>query len=128
MRSLATVAVVALLALGACGSDPGSDAASPQSGPADAVEQLLRSLEAGSCPEVKAIVVTPATVDCDQVETLAGSFEDEGVDLDDVSYAAGRVEGDSVVVTIDWGTGEPEEAWDVERVGDSWKVIFDSVE
>ncbi|MET0447751.1 MAG: hypothetical protein ABW004_05070 [Aeromicrobium sp.] len=121
------LAVAALLLVAACGSgsDP-SDGPTTSSGAAAAVETLVATLEDGDCPGVKAIVVTPATVDCDLVESLAGSFSEEGIDLDAVTYEAGPVEGGSSTVTIGWGPDEADEEWQAERVDDTWKVLFDS--
>lgn len=125
MKALAALTVFLLAA--ACGSEsePGGSASSR---PEDAVEQLLTSLEAGSCPDVKDIVLTPSTVDCEMIDSLEGSFADEGVDLADVTYTAGEVVADSGTVSVDWGNGDAEESWNVERVDGTWKVVFDSVE
>lgn len=125
MKALAALTVFLLAA--ACGSEsePGG---STSPGPEDAVEQLLTSLEAGSCADVKEIVVTPSTIDCEMIESLEGSFADEGVDLADVTYTAGEVVADSGTVTVDWGDDDAEESWNVERVDGTWKVVFDSVE
>ncbi|MET1038915.1 MAG: hypothetical protein ABW075_11610 [Aeromicrobium sp.] len=132
------IATAALLLVSACGSDsdgssadPAPESSSPapassDAGPAQAVEQLITALEAGSCDDVKAIVVTPSTVDCELVDSLGGSFAEQGVDLEKVTYDAGQVEGDNATVTIGWGDGDPDETWDVERIDDAWKVLFDS--
>lgn len=129
MRALAALAV--FLVVAACGSESGSEGPDPASGGAgaeDAVRQLLTALEAGSCPDVKAVVLTPATVDCEVIGTLEGSFADEGIDLADVAYQAGDVTAESGSVTTDWGNGEPADSWQVERIDGVWKVVFDSVE
>jgi hypothetical protein len=132
MKSL--LAAVALLLVSACGtgSDGGSDpGGSTDDGAALAVEQLVTALEAGSCDDVKDVVVNPAAVDCEVVESLEGSFADEGVDLAEVTYEAGEVTDDSATVTIGWGGDDaenPDETWDVERIDGTWKVLFDSVE
>lgn len=119
------LAVAALLLVGACGSDSETPV-DTDSGAATAVEQLVSTLEAGDCDGVKAIVVTPAAVDCDLVSSLEGSFAEEGIDLDAVTYEAGPVEGDSTTVTIGWGAGEDDEEWQAERIDGTWKVLFDS--
>jgi hypothetical protein len=128
MKTLAAAALLVLV--GACGSDPAptstSGTASPRGGPDDAVRQLMTSLDAGSCDDVKDLVVTPATVDCDQLTTLAGSFSD--ADLAQASFEAGPVEGDSTTVTITWRNGDPAEIWQAERIDGTWKVLFDSVD
>ncbi|MCL8251930.1 hypothetical protein AERO_11085 [Aeromicrobium fastidiosum] len=125
MRILAaSAATVALLLASACGSDAGSGATSPEA----AVSRLMSALEDGSCPDVQDVVVTPDLVDCEQVETLRGSYADDGVDLDDVSLSAGEVVDDSSSVTADLGAGQDAETWQVERVDGSWKVLFDSEE
>jgi len=119
------VAVAVLLLVAACGSDPapsGSDAAG------DAVEKLLTALDDGSCADVKKIVLTPDDIDCEQIETLAGSYTDQGIDLDDISVTTGEVNGGSTTVTVDLGIDDPDETWQAERVDGSWRVIFDSVE
>jgi hypothetical protein len=139
MKTLIAAAALSLALVSACGSDPDGSApsepapeassAAPESsdaGPALAVEQLITALEAGSCDDVKAIVVTPSTVDCEMVDSLGGSFAEQGVDLEKVTYDAGQVEGDTATVTIGWGDGDPDETWDVERIDDTWKVLFDS--
>jgi hypothetical protein len=132
MKSL--LAIVALLLVSACGtgsdgdSDPGG---STDDGPALAVKRLVTALEAGSCDDVVDVVVTPASVDCEVVGSLEGSFADQGVDLDEVTYETGEVTDGSATVTIGWGgdaAEDPDETWDVERVDGEWKVLFDSVE
>jgi hypothetical protein len=133
-----SLAVVALLLVSACGSDsepsaggsssPAEPTESQSAAPARAVERLVASLEAGSCEDVKTIVVTPSLVDCEVIESLGGSFADQGVALDDVTYSVDEIEGDSGTVAVDWGTGEADESWQVERIDGEWKVIFDSVE
>ena len=125
MKPLAPVAVAVitgLLLLGACGSDAPGATNSPEG----AVRELMASLEAGSCPRVQSIVVTPDAIDCEMVETLRDGYADDGVDLDDADFSAGEVVDGSATVTVDLGDGEDDQAWQVERVGDSWKVLFDS--
>lgn len=120
---LAAVSVLLVSALSACGS--GSDA-SGASTPEAAVTSFLTGLEAGDCDAVKKAVVTPSTVDCEVVQSLKGSYADEGTDIDTMSLTAGEVEGDSAVVTLG---GSSEESWNVERMDDgSWRVIFDTEE
>ena len=122
MRPLVTVAVTGLLLLGACGSDAAGAANSPEG----AVQELMASLEAGSCPRVKTIVVTPDAIDCEMIETLRDGYADDGVDLDDADFTAGEVVDGSATVTVDLGGGEDDQAWQVERVDGTWKVLFDS--
>ena len=122
MRPFATVAVAGLLMLGACGSDAGGAANSPEG----AVRELMSSLEAGSCPRVKTIVVTPDEIDCEMVETLRDGYADDGVDLDDADISSGEVVDGSATVTVDLGDDEDDQTWQVERVGGTWKVLFDS--
>ena len=117
------VAVTALLLAGACGSDSGS---SDADGAGEAVQELLTSMDAGSCPDVQRIVLTPDLIDCEQIETLSGSYTDRGVDLDDLSVTTGEVVDNSVTVTVGLGGGEPDETWQAERVDGSWRVVFDS--
>lgn len=132
MRTLAALTVFLLVA--ACGSEPGSDGsdpatAAPASGkPEDAVEKLLTALEAGSCSGVKDVVLTPATVDCEMVGTMAGSLADEGVALGDITYVVDEIVADSGSVTTGTGSDDETSTWQVERVDGAWKVIFDSVE
>lgn len=140
MRRL--LAAAALVVLAACGSEgsagpeatggttPSATTAAPDeqpSAPERAVETLMRSLDDGDCAAVQAIVVTPATVDCDVVRQAEGSFADEGIVLDDVIYAGGPVEDSSSTVTITWGNEYPDESYDVEKVDGTWRVVFDSV-
>lgn len=122
MRPFATVAVAGLLMLGACGAGAGGAANSPEG----AVRELMSSLEAGSCPQVKTIVVTPDEIDCEMVETLRDGYADDGVDLDDADVSAGEVVDGSATVTVDLGDDEDDQTWQVERVGGTWKVLFDS--
>lgn len=132
MKILAVLAVVLLAA--ACGAESGTDDARPTTaapeaaGPEDAVRRLLTAMEAGSCSGVKDVVLTPATVDCEMIAGLEGSLAEEGIAVSDVSYAAGETVDSSSTVTTDWGNGEASDSWQVERVGGTWKVIFDSVE
>lgn len=121
---LRTAAVALLLVTAACGSDP---APSGTDGAADAVTELLISLDAGSCADVKKIVLTPAAIECEEIGQLRGSYSDEGVDLDDITVTTGEISGGSATVTVDLGTDD-DETWQVEQVGDTWRVIFDSVE
>lgn len=127
MKMLSALAVSVILApvsvLAACGSEsePSSDSSTPEA----AVMSFMVGLEAGDCAAVKKIVVTPSTVDCEVVESLRGSYADEGTDVDDVSLEAGEVEGDSAVVAVG---GDSEESFDVERIDGAWRVIFDTEE
>lgn len=140
MRSLAVGMLLLVTACGSSGSsDPGpsappatasstspSPAVSEPTGPEAAVEGLMRALDEGDCAAAHDLVVTPADLGCDVVEQAEGSFADEGVDLDEVAYSAGAVEGDSATVTIDWGTGVPGESYEVQRIDGTWRVVFDS--
>jgi hypothetical protein len=122
---LRLAAVAAVLVVAGCGSDPASSEAD---GATDAVTQLMTSLEAGSCPDVKRIVLTPDAIDCEQIGALGGTYSNQGVDLDDVTLTTGEVTDGSATVTVDLGTDDEDETWQVEQVGGSWRVIFDSVE
>jgi hypothetical protein len=135
MRRL--VAVAALLVVAACGSDEPEPAKTPTSPsattpahtlapPEAAVDGLMRALEAGDCEAAQQLVVTPSELGCDVVEQSKGSFTDEGIDLDKVTYRAGAVHDASSTVSIEWGNGYPAESYDVQKVGGSWKVVFDS--
>lgn len=127
MRAFAALTVLLLVA--ACGSESGSDGSeTPAAGPEDAVRQLLTALESGNCSGVKDVVLTPATVDCEMVGSMEGSLADEGVAIDDVTYATDDIVDDSGSVTTGWGDGEEGSSWQVERVAGTWKVVFDSVE
>jgi hypothetical protein len=121
MKHLAAVAV--LMVAAACGSDA---PASGTDGAAGAVIELLASVEVGSCPDVKDIVVTPDAIDCEQIGVLRGSYADDGVDLDDVTVTTGEVSDGSVTVTVDLGNDDPDETWQAEQVDGSWRVLFDS--
>lgn len=130
------LAVVSLVVLAACGTsdDPGGKSPRPSSsttsaapsGAAGAVEQLMRALDAGDCPAARKAVLTPAELDCGLVRDSAGSFAEEGNDLADATYTAGPTQGSTARVTIDWGSGNPEESYDVEKVDGRWLVVFDS--
>lgn len=128
---LAALSLVLVAACGSQDSSEGDPAPSPSAtaaaGPAAAVEQLMRALDAGDCDAAKALVVTPSALDCGDVEAAAGSFAEEGNDLDTVTYEAGEVEGTSASVTIDWGNENPGESYDVEKIDGTWRVLFDSV-
>lgn len=130
------LAVASLIVLAACGTSdsggaepsgtPASTAAAP-TGAAAAVEQLMLALDAGDCEAARRLVVTPSELDCDVVVEAEGSFADEGNDLADATYSAGPAQGSSTSVTIDWGSGNPNESYDVEQVDGRWLVVFDSV-
>lgn len=123
VKLFAAVAVCLLVA--ACGAESSdSDAA----GAGDAVKELMASVDAGSCPDVKRIVLTPDAIDCEQIQDLAGSYSSAGVDLDDVSVSVGEVVDRSATVTVDIGSDDDDEQWQVEKVDGSWRVMFDSVE
>lgn len=133
MKQIAAVAV--MLVAAACGtSDPPKPAApSPTTStatalaPAEAsVDALMRALDAGDCKAAKRLVVTPSELGCDVVEQSKDSFADEGIDLDEVTYRAGAVQDASATVSVTWGNGYPTESYDVQKVGDQWKVVFDS--
>jgi hypothetical protein len=131
------VAMAAVLVVAACGtSDPpepakpspsSTSSTAPALSPAEAaVDALMRALDAGDCPAAKALVVTPSELGCDVVEQSKDSFVAEGIDLDEVTYRAGAEHDASATVTITWGNDYPEESYDVQKVGDRWKVVFDT--
>lgn len=129
------VLLVATTACGGPSDDPAptsepTASASPSpvgaSGPAGAVEGLMRALDAGDCDAAQALVLTPSNLGCDQVELSAGSFAEEGNDLDAATYRAGEASGPSTTVTIDWGSENPDETYDVQQVDGAWLVVFDS--
>lgn len=128
------LAALSLVLVAACGSQDSSEgrpspsaSATAVAGPEAAVEQLMRALDAGDCKAAKALVVTPSAIDCGDVEAAAGSFAEEGNDLEDVTYEASDVQGTSASVTIDWGNDNPGESYDVEKIDGTWRVLFDSV-
>jgi hypothetical protein len=86
----------------------------------------MRALDDGDCRRVKRLVVTPSAIDCGTVRAAEDSFADDGIDLDEVVYRSGPVQGSSTTVRITWGNGAPREAYDVERVGKRWLVVLDS--
>jgi hypothetical protein len=86
----------------------------------------MRALDDGDCRRVKRLVVTPSAVDCGTVRAAEDSFADDGIDLDEVVYRSGPVQGSSTTVRITWGNGTPRESYDVERVGKRWLVVLDS--
>jgi hypothetical protein len=132
------VAVGAMLVVAACGTSdppepvksstpPSTTTPSPALSPAEAaVDALMRALDDGDCKAAKKLVVTPSELGCDVVEQSKDSFADEGIDLDEVTYRGGAVHGSSATVSITWGNGYPTESYDVQKVGDRWKVVFDS--
>lgn len=127
------LAVMSLVVLAACGTSDGPDskpstsAPAASSGAAAAVEQLMRALDAGDCAAARKAVLTPSELDCGTVRESEGSFADEGNDLAEATYTAGPTEGSTASVTIDWGSGNPDETYDVEKVDGQWLVVFDSV-
>ena len=131
------VAMAAVLVVAACGtSDPPAPAkpspsstssTAPALSPAEAaVDALMRALDAGDCRAAQALVVTPSELGCDVVEQSKDSFAAEGIDLDEVTYRAGAEHDGSATVSITWGNDYPEESYDVQKIGDRWKVVFDS--
>ncbi|MCL3819716.1 hypothetical protein [Aeromicrobium wangtongii] len=120
-----TAVVAALLVLTACGSQSDGPA---RDGAGEAVKELLGALDAGSCAQVKSIVVTPDAIDCEQIQDLAGSYSDDGVDLDRITVKQGDTVDGSTTVTVDLGTDEADEQWQAEQVDGSWRVLFDSPE
>lgn len=127
---LRVAVVAALMVLTACASesdDPRPEA-SPPARAGDAVKDLLTSLEAGDCDQVKRLVVTPDAIDCEQIEDLAGSYADDGIDLDDMTVTQGETVDGSTSVTVDLGPDAPDETWQVEKVAGSWRVLFDSLD
>jgi hypothetical protein len=120
MRLLVATATLVLVA--ACGSgDPGGS-----DSPEGAVSDLMVALEKGSCDDVKDVVVTPDDIDCEMIGTLEGDYEADGVDLDAVKLSADEPVDGSATVTVDLGTGEAGQTWQVQQVDGSWKVLFDS--
>jgi hypothetical protein len=115
----------------ACGSDAGSSGDAGDAGgaatPEKAVRQLMTSLEAGSCDDVRAVVVTPDLVDCEMIGELEGGYAADGVDLDGVRLETGEVVDGSTTVTASVD-GQDDETWQVERVDGSWRVLLDSEE
>ncbi|VXA97625.1 hypothetical protein [Aeromicrobium sp. 9AM] len=141
MRRL--VAVGAMLLAAACGTSDPADPGKPSSAPTTttttaappaavlspteaAVDGLMRALDAGDCKAARKLVVTPSELGCDVVEQATDSFAAEGIDLDEVTYRAGKVHDASATVRITWGNGYPTESYDVQKVGRHWKVVFDS--
>jgi hypothetical protein len=124
MRMPAATALAALLLASACGSSDSEGSPGPEA----AVTRLLTALEAGSCEDVKDVVVTPDLVDCEMIADLKGGYADDGVDLADVRTSRGEVFDGSTTVTVDLGGDEADQTWQVERVGGAWKVLFDSEE
>lgn len=139
MRRL--VAVAALLVVAACGTSDPPESAEPStpastapsatpapalSPPEAAVDALMRALDEGDCKAAQRLVVTPSELGCDVVEQSKGSFADEGIDLDGVTYRAGAVHDASTTVSITWGNDYPAESYDVQKVDGRWRVVFDS--
>jgi hypothetical protein len=116
------VASAALLLVAACGTDDGAGAGSPEG----AVSDLMAALEKGSCDDVKDVVVTPDDIDCEMIGTLKGGYEADGVDLDAIDLSADDPVDGSATVTVDLGTDDADQTWQVQKVGGSWKVLFDS--
>jgi hypothetical protein len=130
-------AVCLLLTLVACGdkeggptpTTPAPTKSSSTGAPSEreqVVETLMRAIEDGDCDTAKKVVVTPSAIDCAQLSEASGMLAAEGVDMDDVRYEDGDVAGDSSTVTITWSNDLPSETIDVQRVDDTWLVVFDS--
>jgi hypothetical protein len=111
------VAVTALLLAAGCGAEPG---------PEDAAEAYVRGLEAGDCEAVKAVVLTPAAIDCTTVTESAGLYSADGIDLDETAFEGGKVVDDSTTVRVEWGAGQPSSELELQRMGDDWLVVTDS--
>lgn len=130
---LAAASLIVLAACGASdsgGAEPSGSPSSPvvtPTGAAAAVEQLMLALDAGDCAAARRLVVTPSELDCDVVRSSEGSFADEGNDLADATFSADDAQGPSTSVTIDWGSANPDETYDVEKIDGRWLVVFDSV-
>lgn len=116
------VASAALLLLAACGSGDGAGSDSPEA----AVSDLMTALEKGSCPDVKRVVVTPDDIDCEMIGTLKGDYADDGVDLDAAQLSSDDPVDGSTTVTVDLGSDQDAQTWQVQQVDGSWKVLFDS--
>lgn len=116
------VATAALLLVAACGSGDGSASSTPEG----AVTDLMAALEKGSCGDVKDVVVTPDDIDCEMIGTLKGGYAAEGVDLDDIEPSADEPVDGSATVTVDLGSDQDDETWQVQQTDGSWKVLFDS--
>ena len=116
------VASAALLLLAACGSSDGAGSDSPEG----AVGDLMAALEKGSCKDVKRLVVTPDEVDCEMIGTLKGDYASDGVDLGDVELSAAEPVDGSTTVTVDLGSDQDAQTWQVQQIEGSWKVLFDS--
>jgi hypothetical protein len=116
------VASAALLLAAACGSGDGTGADSPEG----AVSDLMAALEQGSCQDVKDVVVTPDEIDCEMVATLEGDYAADGVDIKSARLSADEPVDGSATVTVDLGTDEADQTWQVQQVDGSWKVLFDS--
>ena len=116
------VASAALLLLAACGSGDGAGSDSPEA----AVSDLMTALEKGSCTDVKSVVVTPDDIDCEMIGTLKGDYAADGVDLDAARLSSDEPVDGSTTVTVDLGSGEDAQTWQVQQVDGSWKVLFDS--
>ncbi|MFC5677521.1 hypothetical protein [Aeromicrobium endophyticum] len=116
------VASAALLLVAACGSGGGAGSGSPEG----AVSDLMAALEKGSCTDVKSVVVTPDDIDCEMIGTLKGDYAADGVDLDAIELSADEPVDGSATVTVDLGTDEDDQTWQVQQVDGSWKVLFDS--
>lgn len=121
VRRALAVAVAAVVVLAGCSGSGGED------GPTDAVETMLRALDAGDCEAAKDVVVTPSLIDCEYVRGLAGMFEGGDVDLDDVDLEVVEEVGpDQATVEIDYHDGQQPETYEVQRVDGEWLVLFDS--
>jgi len=94
--------------------------------PQHVVDSLVHALNDGDCAAVKHLVVTPSAIDCATITETAGTFADEGIDVDKVHYRVGPIVDDSSTVKVIWGNGTPAESFDVQRVAGAWRVVFDS--
>lgn len=114
------LATVLLLLAPACGTDPAP------AGPEDAVQGLLEAYDAGDCDGVRQVALTPDAVDCGTVGELTGTLAADGLDPASAEYASTEPVGGSAVVTVRWGTGDPDEDHEVQQVDGDWKVDLDA--
>ncbi|MET0819330.1 MAG: hypothetical protein ABWY58_00070, partial [Aeromicrobium sp.] len=74
----------------------------------------------------KDLVVTPDEIDCEMIGTLKGDYASDGVDLDDIELSSAEPVDGSTTVTVDLGTDEADQTWQVQQIDGDWKVLFDS--
>ena len=103
-----------------------SSCAGPTTGePTQVVESLFRAYEAGDCAAAREVVLSPTDLDCTVVSESKGLLAGEGIDLDDVTFAAGDIIGTSATVEVSWAADDVEVV-EVERVDGIWLVVVDS--